>query len=527
MGQPKRIPGMPIPQLLTREPLVTSILNKGMWTSVDPADIDPGALVLAKNVDVRYDKTSRRAGWAKEAARHDANPIDMLIEFRQGTTSILLVRLTRYSMATKPSLAGAWVAVTIGHTERPINYAIIEGTLYFTTGSDIIQTWVFGAGATVPASGNFVPAARFITGAADRVVAASTGDTPLTRSTIYWSGNRNFQEFDGAVDISAGNAPLSISSSNNVDDIAGIFSFGNVVIIPRLFSIWQATRTYIDTNPFNFYEAIPGVGCDVPRSIAIGENGLLFLSRNDKMIYLYRPGQAIQEVGVPIAVQATLELGDAADVFSHYDRFQNEYILGIKDGAGDAKAWKFNFRTPGWTYNEFELGSSIVPTAFSTQEILSGFTSFDELIGTFDALTGTFDELSADPVRDQVLLLGDSDGYVWNEDLTVDQDNSVDFDAVVQSKEFSFPQVDTLLNEIRIEYDGSMAGTYTLEYSKDGGTTWTTAKAGTVNASNRQIIKFNKTVRARRITWRLTATDGRWDLLGYEVHVQRVGDSRK
>ena len=91
--------------------LAAAQLSKGMVTILDPADIDLGALVLAKNARVRYDKTSRRSGYSLfSPTAPNSNKILKLVHFKSISGQEFLFRITRNSIHYTD--LSAWTAVT-------------------------------------------------------------------------------------------------------------------------------------------------------------------------------------------------------------------------------------------------------------------------------------------------------------------------------------------------------------------------------------------------------------------------------
>ena len=64
-----------------------------------------------------------------------------------------------------------------------------------------------------------------------------------------------------------------------------------------------------------------------------------------------------------------------------------------------------------------------------------------------------------------------------------------------------------------------------IEYSKDGGSTWTVAKSVALVADGKvQKLKYKRSVRTSRLMWRLKSTTSKFKLLNYEVHVFPGGE---
>src|SRR3990167_8358960 len=464
-GRPGFIVDMPAPKKPDEEQvLAIGVLNKGMVSSVDPADLDDATLSICKNARVRFDKTSRRLGKSTYGpTKPDSLKVRKIIEYRFGESTYYTIRVTNTGVHYSDGTS-AWAAVSgtlSGGDQNVVSAAIVLDTLILANGVNRLQKVDLSAGLSD--LGAIAPIARFVTGFADRVVAADLRN-------IYWSGNRNIDEFDAAIDTSAGQTPIDISPTDRVDYITGVFGLSTVMVIPREKSIWLATRQPIASNPFNFYSAVPKIGFDVPGSIALSDSGIIGLSIHAGNIFEYTPGSQPIPIGDRIITELLDNLTDSTSIFSDYD-------------------------------------------------------SIDELAGTIDAQTGTIDELSDSPIITPTLLTGDSAGNLLKEDSTVVQDGGGAFTTELRSKEYRSPKVDLLINEIRLEYEATTVGQITLEYTKDNGTTWTLAKTITTVTGAKKLIQFKKLIKARRLMWRITATNGAFDVIDYEITVYSDGES--
>jgi hypothetical protein len=188
--------------------------------------------------------------------------------------------------------------------------------------------------------------------------------------------------------------------------------------------------------------------------------------------------------------------------------------------SGTVKVWVVNFKTGAWAYDE-------VPDLTSIDSLtgFSDYTSFDGATGTFDAASGTFDAASVTPVTVPVLVYGYSNGLLLKEDSSVQQDNSVDYTFELRSKEFKRAREDIVTTRIVIEYQATVSGDIILQYTRDGGITWKTGKTVTTSTGKVREIKLKKQIRTKRLMWRITATEGQFDILGYEVDISVGGES--
>ena len=525
---PRPFRGVPSPspqdlQDLEPQKWVEGQINGGMITTIEPANIPLTALQLAQNATVRYDRTTRRAGASLfTPSKPDSNAVLALAYVKLKDGSVYLLRHTASSIY---ALNGAsWVAVTgsalAGTAEDRIQYVDVLNTYCFSNnGADPIQTIDFTA-STYAQLGD-APAYRYITGFFNRVVGAALQGANEVQ--IGWSGDGNPTEWNPAVDQSAGNAPLIDTPADLSDFIKGIFAFSNVMVILREKSVWLATKQAIPTNPFYFYTAIPGVGCDCPYSAQMVNGGIAWADVRTRSVYAYAPGGALEPIGRAVEDQIFASLNDVNTVFSAYNATYDEYTLFIPAVASSvAQAWTYNFRTKAWAYNEY-----INITIASDFPVEIATLAYQALAGTYAGLTGTYAGLSPTSLVD-TRVFGKNTGDIIYADINADNDAGDAFDTFFMSKTFVVPSLDIMIEQIRIEYVAQRAGPITLEYSKDDGNTWYTAKTIIPTVLNQAALLIHRrAIHCRRFIWRVTADAGVFTLLSYEVWVTKEGESRR
>ena len=514
----KRISGLRSGKLPKEIPLAVAMMNGGMVADVDPANIKDHQANLLKNARVRRDKTTRRFGKSSFLpTKPNSTAVRRMFDFKASETTFYRIRFTLADIYFTSGTA--WTQLVGTFSGAPTDIATVLGTLVVANGIDRIRKLDLDA-ETIADLGSIAPHSKYVTGFSERVVGANNGSSDEASETLSWSGNRALTEFDALEDISSGNKRLDTSPRTIVDPIKGVFGFSSVMIIPRERSIWLATQNPVASNPFNTFRAVPGIGTDLPGSIAIGREKIIFVDSRTRDVIVYSPGTPIQSIGSPIRDAILANITDAGAISSTYFESEDEYFVTITESA-TVKVWVVNIKSGVWQYDE-------VPNLTSLDSLVgfSSYTSFDDATGTFDAATGSFDDASVTPVVIPTLAYGYSTGLLLKEDSSVQQDNSVDYTFELRSKEFKIVRDDIVVTRILIEYQATVSGSIVLQYSRDGGTTWTTAKTVTTNTGKVREIKLKKQIRTRRLMWRITATDGQFDILGYEVDVSVGGESK-
>lgn len=523
------------PQLQMQQ-FAAAQVNQGMITMIDPKNLPDEALQLAKNVTVRFDRTSRRPGSILLVPdKPDTNPVLKLAFIKKEDGTAYTLRMT--PVGAHILSAGAWTEVIFGipltgTVKDRLNTTDVLDTLIFSNnGADPIQTIDLVAQTGGPL-GN-APRYRYITGFYNRAVGFARRDE--SEVEVGWSADGVATEWDPSVNDTAGSSPLLDSPADLSDFIKGGFGFTNIMVVLREKSIWLATKQPIPQNPFYFYSAVPGIGCDCPHSAIITSGGLSWVDRRTGTVYAYAPGSQPEPIGRAIEKTILQNVDDPETVFAAYAPIANEYTIFIPGvGSNFVQAWTYNFRNKAWAYNEY-----YAITGADDSELAVAGTTIDQLGDVpIDSLLGTIDDLSPSSEIITNRSYGRNDGSIAVEDINTDVDaphpdfpDGIAFDTVLTSKTFVNPSDDIYIAKIVIEYQTNRGGTFKLEYSKNGGATddsWKTAKIVTPNILGEpRLLIYRKVIKTRRFAWRLTTQAGNFEILSYEVHTYPGGESSK
>jgi hypothetical protein len=515
---------------------VEARVNQGMITSIDAADIPTSALQKVLNARVRYDKTERRSGYVlfrtdlsddtTEVPKADSTHVLKVATLKDNEGNAYTFRLSPGKVYLLDS--GAWVEVTPvttavsgGNTDRYKTVVINNQFAFSNNGADYIQL-VDPVAKTYDRLGN-APKYKFITGFANRIVGAYRTDGGSHAVDIGWCGNGVITEWDNANDNSAGSTPLAESPSDFADHITGIFGINNALVITRERSIWLASRNPVASNPFNFYNAVPGIGCNAPYSSAPFEGGLCFFDPRTSTVWAYPIGGQPESIGRPIDKELSKNIDDPQNIFGSYNPIENEYIVFIPVVGSDlVKAWTFNFRTKSWSYDEVaDICCADDP------DVSAGYTAIDDLLGIINNLTGTIDELSPTNKTISSRILGKTDGDILQELTTATDDAGTEFVTELESKLFEAPEDDIVVVEIRAEIYAIKQCELKLYISKNK-RDYQLLRTSTINELEKTVLfKYKKQFKARQFSFKITGTGGKFSFMKYEVHAFISGESKR
>ena len=501
--------------------LAESVVNGGMNTTNDSADIENKYLVDAKAVRVYFDKTSRRWGVVPYGTtKPNSSSVIHFYAVKQVDGSYVLLRFTPTTIHKNPS---SWTAIT-GTLNAGSRYNITTafGRVVFTNGVDDVQ--LISTDFTTFAQLGNAPSYKYCTAFADRIVAANLTDSGSENPIqLGWSANGDITEWDPVTDISAGFTDLKETPGDLSDFITGVFGFSSVLLITREQSLWVATKQAVASEPFIPRAAIPKIGFGCPYATAVIPGGVIGADHRTRKVYAYTLGD------MPVAISDRVErdifraITDPEEVFGSYNHALQRYTLGIPLAAsGITRLWTFDMRTQSWVYDERAGIASVNDIEGIGDELY-----IDELVGMIDDLVGNIDDLKASTGIATTRIFGYTDGSLRQEDPDATDDDGTAFTSVLTSKTWTLPETDEHISKVRFEVFCRKQSTFELYISKDDGLNWTLKRVDTVTTINEPVvIIWTGNFRCRRFTFKIENSDGDWDLISYEVRVYQAGDSR-
>ena len=292
------------------------------------------------------------------------------------------------------------------------------------------------------------------------------------------------------------------------------------MIILREKSVWLATKQPSATNPFNFFAAVPGIGCNVPYSATVIPGGVCFADTDSQSIYAFTPGgrNIPEAISDAIDIEFFKSINDPKNIFASYDKKWAEYTIAVPSlNETYVKVWIYSFRHKSWTYDERPL-----LTCVSDLNSLVAALTIDDLPGpSIDTLPWTtIDSMANAASVSSARVYGFNDGEIELENASSILDDDAVVLARVISKELLIPLDISVINNVELELDIDSACTVVLYYSKNKGIAWTKAKTivyGSTDVGTVRLFSYKKLIRTRNFTWKVELT-GLCDLLRYRVN---------
>lgn len=497
-----------------------SMLDGGLFTEIDPVDIANKNLTAATNVLSRESRTYTRYGTnLLTPTKPNTDKVHRFVRYREFDGTERYVRFA----GNKVHLRGAssWTEITgagYNSVANPnIQIITANNRFFFSAGQGQIQEIDF----TVPDYddlGNSKPYKYYIP-FYNRIVGANLND-PLNPNPIEvgWSGDLNFGEWDPIVDLTAGFGPLIDNPADSSDFISGLQVVADVGLVIREYSIWTATRVPSATTPFYFANTVPNYGCNIPSSIVRIPNGIAYYDERLNNVFALIAGSREPEaIGLPVRSDIRSALENKDSVRGFYNPVLNQYGLVIPNATtGITRIYLYDFGYKSWQTAEYANVVQVENAEFSS----TSFT-IDDLQGTIDQLQGTIDDLSITTLRTATFFTR-NDGSILIEDATSTTDAGGAVNYEIRSKLFKLPAIDAYVAQLHIEYKPITAGSFTIEYSKDGGETFTpykTVSFGGLDVGKRLTVVCNKNIRARTFMWRIVATNSQFEVIEYSTFV--------
>lgn len=509
----------------------TSDFLEGYWPDVDSLILPVNGLTYASNVAYFKNQLWRRNGQVPyDITAPDSEQIMGLFAFYIPSIGFLLFRFSPDKIYKVTS--SGWVeitpnAVTLnGGVLNYYNTTFIDSRIFFTNdGIDPIYEIDTGTDE-YKAVGN-APSARYITSAFNRLIAAFITGAPDIPFRIQWCGESNYTQWDPTIDISAGQQDLITSPSNISDDITGVLTAAQSLIVPRQRSMWIGTHLPSATTPFSFFPQLPRLGADLPRTILLTEKGLIWLNAQTTSVYVWDLSTTeVPTISEKVRRELKAALQLASQVWAAYSHEIAVYTLFFSyQSESVVRYFEYSFDTKTWVIGEYPNS----PTVCSDIDFSSSVTSINDLTGTIDDLVGPIDSLGG-LIQTSNRYFGYADGtityqtfYSGSGDITLD-DNGTEFISRVQSKNIQVPITDTFINLIRLQVAPFSTGSVTLSYSKDNGNTWTVAKTVTFTETGKyQLVQLRKAIKAEYIMWKAETDDCMCTFNGFYIQLVKAG----
>lgn len=500
------------PPQTAKEPLllIETKLNGGMNSQLDAADLPPSQFTLAKNSRTEADRVYRRPGLTKLATTKPNSQRVLLY-----TLCTEFDRTNHYIRFDKTAIykrgSGSWSAVTgsaLGLTDssRPRLIAA-NNRFFFTTGVDKIQEIDVSAG-TYADLGN-APKYKYIFSLFNRIIGANlyhaSAPNPIQ---VGWSGDLNFDEWNPAVDISAGSDPLIEAGSDYTDEITGGFGFAQVGLILRERSLWLLIKRPVASKPFQYQQVFTLSGCDVPNSATQKRNGIVWYDRRSNQVYDYTIGESPIPIGDAIKAEIVSRITNVDLVDSSYDTAKDRYYLLVYSEASNVTTtFVFDRKTASWSYDEMSGMCSLNALDTTSLPLM-----IDDLVGMISDLSGMIDDLAYDSIVVPAIAYGDATGDIYFEDESVDTDDGDVVSMDLRSKVFRL-QKGVSVSRLLFALNVHRPSTVTISFSRDSGRTWTAYKTLTLATNGRCNIHASRQVTGNEYLWKLESSTGLFDIL--------------
>lgn len=506
----------------------------GLVTDVDPAKIPNEALTSVFNMCYRRGMLLRRNGLTLHSTKPDSSKILNLYGVEDPTSGAALLRFTsnkiyRYTNTGWTDVTPSAIAANSGGVYDYFSFTVGDSRPFFANGVDPIREIDLTLDV-YKALGN-APSYKYITTAFNRLIGANADE-------VGWSGDLNYEEWDPLVDLSAGSTPIVESPSDVNDDITGLFSQSNNLIVPRQRSLWIGSAQASATNPFKFRSAITGIGADCPRAIKLTRHGLIWFNLQNLAVYVWNFSQFDPD-GSDIAAPIRTNLRNAIasnieDIWATFSWSRNEFSLhSYSDVTSKTTVWTYSFTYKNWTKSEFNsiCESQDLAIDGSSVEIDMLTGTIDDLSGTIEALAGISsgaNRLMAD-INGELYIQKEYEGLTnQSADITL-TDNGTSFTSEVESKIYESVTNDTFINAHSITLIPYSVGSVSFSYSKDDGQTFSTPKVITFVTADlnkgHKIVK-RKAIKADRFLWKIESSDCMFALTSASVKSIQINERR-
>lgn len=280
-------------------------------------------------------------------------------------------------MGIKTSAGTTWYNVGVSPSQY-FTAAMFADVLLFSTG--VGGTYYRNPGDVVLTAIPGISAARGVVVFGTRVLLGGTTIDGLFEPLgLRWSDARSdFLDWDPA---QGAGSELMILQENLPDEFVAFRFVGHEVLgILNRFSIWTATQTGDEFEPYDIRQRITGAGCVSAATAQSTEMGVIYLSDDGVRLF---DGNSSKILSVDINPDLLdLNLSLLSRYKSSFDRKKQQYQLHTPDGV----TWVYDIQYQRWFRRAVAIdASSIFPTQSPPE-------TWNQLTGTWNADVGSWDE---------------------------------------------------------------------------------------------------------------------------------------
>lgn len=361
--------------------------------------------------------------------------------------------------------------------------------IYTSPSKDILKFPVTGNGVVLAgATGNY--RCREVGYLDSTLILVNTTETSEYPFRVRWSNKGDVETYTSAdfVDLLEDSTPGMAFRS----------FLGQFGLIWKQRSIYSMTSTGDLDNPFRFYVEVKGIGTISGASVAVFGMVCFFLSEG--AVYRWEIGSQPMDISGPIRAlmfdfRTGLNRDASARSVGYIDSTRGLYWLSIpvNGSVTPNKTFVYHIETSRWFVSDYDI------TAFGEYQVFTAGRWDDYPATTIDALTGTYDSYG-DPILLPIVLCGSSGTRKVLKllDNGFDDDDTA-VDHWIHSREWLLPGYKLRCVSLVFEALGT---TVDVEYSLDGGITWTFLRTVILDATTMKQYVCPHEIFGERIRYR-------------------------
>jgi hypothetical protein len=452
------------------------LLNKGINVEIPAEYLDDNSLRNSINFEINRNLVRKRGGETALGSASTGSETQIMVgrEFTREDVKynvrVGLDKIDRYNTATSAwntiSTTDLTGATTDIHTTA---IPVLSGKriLCITNNKDAIQKWTASGDVTVLAGSP--PVCKFIQEYKTYLVCANIGGGTDVAQRVQWSDTGDPETW------SSGNAG-SVDLVEDGGDITGLNIFGNYLAVHKRSSIYLGYLVS-GTAIFQFVRKATGRGTVANNSIVNLPTGeQIFLASDGIALF---NGVSCSLIESPVNEEIRDELDDvyAYSSWGVLVKDKDEVWIGVplSGQTSGETVYKFNYKTRV-LYKDVRDNATVawIGSASSGQ-------SWNETVGTWNNQTVRWNERGLNEDSEQINI-GHVDGTVTYSNLSATSDNTVSINAYLVTKDFQDSQ--QVISRWKTMELWAKGNSVTIEYSIDGGDTWTAASNSPITLSS-------------------------------------------
>lgn len=478
-----------------------------MFTDKGMVSDEPSTLIVEQTVPALAGMHLRRKiymtadGYGKYGDGEDSLPLDggvtNIYEFKKLDGTSYLTAMCEDKVYKYVAASHVWSNITAsdftGDIDDRHEVAVMNDTFVSTNNKDAPRKWD-GEGNMSALSIESFTVARIIRAFNDHLCVYNVIEGSRVPMRCRWTDVGTIETWSGGTSGAA-----DMMDGRGV--IMNVLARENAMMVYKEYSI--VAQTYVGGGSiFEFNVVVNDTGLKAQAAVCAIGNDHLLLGHED--IYAYIGGRSVKSVGADIRDELFRTInekyGYRSIAFVNRKHSEATFVIPTTSDYPDT-AWTLNYINGDWTRRTLADVTAIGYFRKAAEDVVT----IGDLVGTIGQQSWRFGDTSLREAY-PFTLLGNKNGNTYEIDPNVHNASGSIISSYIETKDFSCPQVSVDQRVRWMEFNMEARGSsLSVEYSVDGGYSWTGLKAFTLNGEYAKYSYYTNTT-SRIIRYRVSCS---------------------